>query len=253
MMKLNLLLLSAAALINAATAVDVDLGSAGNYAILASSGITNVPKSAVTGNMGISPGKAADITAFDLVLDKNSGEFSKSPQVFPVPDTDIPGNVYAADYHPTTKKMLKKAVKEMKEAYTHIAKLDADADKDEPLEPKGGEIGGETLTPGTYTFEVDINISSEVTFSGGATDVFIIRTTKNLLQAANKNVILAGDAKAENIFWQVAGNVAVGAGAHLEGVILAKKYVTFKTGSTLNGRVMTQTACNLQMATITAA
>jgi hypothetical protein len=57
----------------------------------------------------------------------------------------------------------------------------------------------------------------------------------------------------EKIFWQVAGNVAVGAGAHLEGILLVMAEVLFLTGSSLNGRVLAQTACNLQMAMITEA
>ena len=50
---------------------------------------------------------------------------------------------------------------------------------------------------------------------------------------------------------QVSGNVAVSARAHLEGILLAKTDVLFITGSSLNGRIFTQTACNLQMAHIT--
>jgi hypothetical protein len=64
-------------------------------------------------------------------------------------------------------------------------------------------------------------------------------------------VTLVDDVLAENIFWQVAGLVDVGADAHLEGILLVKTAVTFVTGSSLNGRVLTQTACNLQKATIT--
>jgi hypothetical protein len=36
----------------------------------------------------------------------------------------------------------------------------------------------------------------------------------------------------------------------MEGILLVKTAVTFITGSTLNGRVLTQTACNLQSAVI---
>jgi hypothetical protein len=61
---------------------------------------------------------------------------------------------------------------------------------------------------------------------------------------------LLGGALAKNIFWQVAGHVEVGAHAHMEGTILAMTAVTFITESSLNGRVFTQTACNLQKATI---
>jgi len=42
----------------------------------------------------------------------------------------------------------------------------------------------------------------------------------------------------------------VGAGAHMEGILLVKTDVTFITGSSLNGRVLAQTACVLQSATI---
>jgi hypothetical protein len=86
--------------------------------------------------------------------------------------------------------------------------------------------------------------------SGAADDIFIIQTTKSIVQAANTEVTLDG-VLTSNVFWQVAGDVSVGTGAQMEGVLLVKTAVTMKTGSTLNGRVLAQTACNLQMATIT--
>jgi hypothetical protein len=54
----------------------------------------------------------------------------------------------------------------------------------------------------------------------------------------------------ENIIWQVAGTVVVGAGAHMEGVILSMNAVTFITGSSSDGRVLTQKACALQSARV---
>jgi hypothetical protein len=120
---------------------------------------------------------------------------------------------------------------------------------------KGGAIGGSTLTPGVYTFDTGIIIGAgQVTFDaeGNADAVFIMQTTGNVWQAAATSVVLAGGALAENIFWQVAGNAKIAAGAHMEGVLLVKTDVLFVTGSSLNGRVLAQTAVNLQMATITA-
>jgi hypothetical protein len=61
-----------------------------------------------------------------------------------------------------------------------------------------------------------------------------------------------GKPLAKNIFWQVAGAIMVKAGAHMEGILLGQTTVTFITGSSLNGRILAQTACVLQMATITA-
>jgi hypothetical protein len=140
----------------------------------------------------------------------------------------------------------------MEAAYTDAAgRPNADTAR---INPYAGEIGGEELTAGVYTFGTDITISdteTPATFKGSATDIFIIQTTGSIVQAANTNVVLADGALAKNIFWQVAGEVNVGAGAHLEGILLVKTAVTFVTGSSLNGRVLSQTACNVQMATIT--
>ncbi|MDP1859920.1 MAG: ice-binding family protein, partial [Gemmatimonadaceae bacterium] len=67
----------------------VELGAADTYVILAKSKISNVPTSAITGNIGLSPAAASYITGFALRLPAG-GTFSKSSQVT--------GNVYAADY-----------------------------------------------------------------------------------------------------------------------------------------------------------
>jgi hypothetical protein len=78
-MKLNLLLLSAVAFVNAATAsIDtVELGTAGNYVILTKTGISTVPTSAITVDSAVSPIAATAITGFGLVMD--SGETSQQP------------------------------------------------------------------------------------------------------------------------------------------------------------------------------
>ena len=39
--------------------------------------------------------------------------------------------------------------------------------------------------------------------------------------------------------------------SHLEGLFLVKTHAAFKTGSSLNGRILAQTACTLDTATIT--
>ena len=61
---------------------------------------------------------------------------------------------------------------------------------------------------------------------------------------------MTGGVLAKNIFWQVATSVMVGAGAHMEGILLIKTGATFITGSSLEGRVLAQTACVLQSASI---
>jgi hypothetical protein len=245
-MKLNLLLLSVAALlVNAATATNnVVLGKAGDYVILTKSDISTVPDSSITGDIAVSPIDSTAITGFNLTLD-SEGTFSTDSS------GQVSGNAYAANYFDPTPTKLTTAVSDMETAYTDAAgRVNNDAAR---INFEGGLVGGLTLTPGIYTFQVNIYIATDVTLSGGPNDVFILQTTKSVVQASNKNVILAGGVLAKNIFWQVAGEVNVGTGAHMEGVLLVKTAVNFKTGSSLNGRVLAQTACNLQMATITEA
>lgn len=58
----------------------IDLGLAGNYAILAKSGISTTGTTSITGNMGASPIAASSITGFGLIMDR-SNQFSTSSLV----------------------------------------------------------------------------------------------------------------------------------------------------------------------------
>jgi hypothetical protein len=245
-MKLNLLLLSAAALFNAATADNeptVNLRSAGSYVILAKTGISTVPDSSITGDIAVSPIAATAITGFGLTL-KAGEDWSTAPQFAGY-------KAFAPDYSGPVATLLTTAVGDMETAY-------ADASQRSSTDPTrsnlgGGDISGLTLSPGVYTFTKAISINSDITLSGSANDIFIIKTTDSLLQADGTQVILSGGALAQNIFWQVAGKVEVGSGSILKGIILVKQDALFKTGSSLTGRVFAQTACNLQVASITEA
>jgi hypothetical protein len=224
----------------------VELLTAGDYVILTKTGISTVPDSIITGNIAVSPIAAEAMTGFSFAAD-STGTFSTSSQ--------ISGMAYAADYLAPTPSLLTTAVSAMEAAYTDAAgRSNPDAAR---INLGGGLLGGDfggasaPLTPGVYTFSTDVNIKDDIYFHGDSADVFIIQSTGDVKQAANYNVILSGGALPENIFWQVAGKVEVGAGAHMEGILLVKTDVTFVTGSSLNGRVLAQTACNLQMATIT--
>ena len=108
-MKLNLLLLSAAAMVNAASGTHtVNLGTAGNYVILSKSGISSVPSSVITGDIAVSPIAATGMTGFGLIMD-NSQLYSTS--------TQITGKAYAPEYHLDTKTNLTLAVNNMTTAY----------------------------------------------------------------------------------------------------------------------------------------
>jgi hypothetical protein len=258
-MKLNLLLLSAVAMVNGETAMSrvmtepgtveemplfVNLGTAGDYVILAKSGISTVPDSVITGDIAVSPIAATAITGFGLLL-ASDAQSSTATQVI--------GKAFAASYGGATATALTGAVGDMEIAYADAAgRANNDPDR---INVGQGAIGGLTLTPGVYTFQMGVSIGADVIFDAGDRPdaVFIIQTTGALLQAANTELILQGGAQAKNIFWQVAGNVLVGVNSKLAGVLLVKTDVTFMTSSSLEGRILAQTACILQQATINGA
>jgi hypothetical protein len=241
-MKLNLFLISATAMVNAAIGTDpVQLETAADYAILAKTGISTVPNSVITGDIAVSPIAAAAITGFSLIMD-SSGTYSTS--------TQVNGNVYASDYTSPTPSKLTTSVSDMETVYTDAAGRSTTSGATTNV--LGGLIGGSTLAPGVYTFGSSVHITADIYLNGGANDIFIIQMTGNLFQAAGTNVILSGGAQAKNIFWQVAGYVTVGATAHMEGILLVKQFAAFQTGSSLNGRILSQSAVTLDQTTITA-
>jgi hypothetical protein len=247
-MKLSLFFLSAAAMVNAATAdgvSKVNLGEAADYAVLTKAGISTAVASTITGDIGVSPIAATAITGFSLVLD-TQGQSATS--------TQVTGVAHAASYGGPTAAGLTTAVSNMETAYTDAA----GRAPTETVNLLGGAIGGATLAPGVYEFGSDISITENLILLGSATDVFIFKTTNNLLLAASTSVILNRDSErgdnaavADNVFWQVTGQVKVGAGSHMEGTILVKTDAEFLAGSSLNGRVLAQTACTLDGTAIT--
>jgi hypothetical protein len=217
----------------------VELLTAENFVILAKTGVSTVPKSSVTGDVGVSPISGAALTGFSTIKD-SSDTFATSSQVV--------GKMFAADFTSPTPSTMTTAISNMEAAYTDAAGRTIDAAFITSHTNQNGRL---VFERGVYIWDIDINIFEDIEFTGSATDIFILKTSKNVVVAAGKKIILSGGALAKNIFWQVAGTVEVGAGAHLEGIFLVKTDVAFVTGSSLNGRVLSQTAVTLQSAVIT--
>ncbi|MDQ3264213.1 MAG: ice-binding family protein [Myxococcota bacterium] len=208
----------------------VGLAQAGAYVLLAKTGITNVTGSLITGgNLGLSPAAASFITGFSLIAD-GTNEFSTSSSVA------SPGRIYASDYASPTSSNLTQAVLNMQTAYTDAA---GRSNPDE-LNLSGGNLGGLTLAPGLYTWGTAVTIPTDVTFAGGANDVWILQISEDLDLSSAKRVLLSGGAQAKNIFWQVAGQVTLRAGSHFEGVILSQTAITLQTNASLFGRALAQ-------------
>jgi len=237
LMAALLALLSSASPGMAATA-PVDLGSAGNFAILSTSGITDVSASAIVGDIGTSPITGAAIL---------------------VPCTEVVGTIYSVDAagpacEVTDPTLLGLAVGDMMLAY-------ADAASRAPTRPTelgAGNISGLTLAPGVWTWSSDVVINSDVTLKGGPNDVWILQIAGNLDIASGGDiasgikVILVGGARAANVFWQVAGITTLGTYSTFNGTILDETLIALQTGAELSGRALAQTAVTLEMNAITA-
>lgn len=214
----------------------VVLGTAGNFVILAKTGISTVPASVITGDIGVSPAAETFLTGFDQT--KATG-YSTAPQVI--------GFMYAADMTPPTPTSMTTAISDMETAYTDAAGRVTPDETD----LGSGEIGGQTLVAGLYKWGSSVTISSNLTISGGANDVWIFQMTGDLSMSSGFSVLLSGGAQAKNIFWQVAGETILGTTAHFEGVILCQTAITLQTGASMNGKALAQTQVALQQATVT--
>jgi hypothetical protein len=210
----------------------VNLRLAGNFVILSKSGITDVYKSSIVGDVGTSPITGAAIL---LRCSEVAGTIYSVNAAGPLPCRVI---------NPSR---LSTAVLNMQTEYTDAAgRL-----RPNYLNLGAGNIGGKTLRPGLYKWTSAVVIPTNVTISGQATDVWIFQIAGTLKMSSAVKITLAGGALAKNIFWQCSGAVTLGTTSHFEGIILGKTSINLQTGASINERLLAQTAVTLQMNAVT--
>ena len=223
--------------------VDLLSVSTNNFVILTKSGITNVPTSAITGNIGSSPITSA---AMDNVT---CAEITGT--IFGVDAAYVGSGVvtcFAGNPPAANKTLVDNAVLDMGTAYADAAARTNPA----PVTELGaGDISGLTIAPGLYKWGTGVLINSDVTLSGGPNDVWIFQIAQGITQANGTRVNLTGGALAKNVFWQSFGVVSIGTGAHFEGIVLAQTAINLTTGATVLGRLLAQTEVTLQQNTVT--
>ena len=215
----------------------VNLGTAGNFVILAKSGVSTTGATSVVGDIGLSPAAATFMTGFGIV----------APPTTSASSALVTGLLYAADYDPPTPTMLTTAVLDMQTAYTDAAGRTLP----DFTELGAGNIQGLNLVPGLYKWGTGVSIPSAVTLTGGANDVWIFQVGGNLVVGNGAIVTLAGGAQAKNVFWQVSGQANLGTTADFKGIILSATLISMNTGSTVLGRALAQTAVTLNATAIT--
>lgn len=228
--------------------------STNNFVILAKDQITDANLSSITGNIGLSP--AAGSFIFVSCVEMGGGG-----KIYDV-DGGYAVTGFAACAMPgpgANKVLVDQAVADIGTAY-----LAASA----PATPAGvgasnlnvgaGTLNGQSFVPGTYTWGSDVNITGDITLTGGASDVWIFQMSGNLILAsagslpAGTHVKLSGGALASNIFWQVGGGTGatLGTFSTFNGNILSAKQVILSNGAVLHGRALSQTQVTLDANTV---
>jgi hypothetical protein len=208
----------------------VVMGTAGNFVILAQSTITNVPTSVITGNVGLSPATGAGI---GLTCAEVTGVIYSADAAGPLPCIV------------TDAARLTAAISDKGIAYT-----DANSRAPDYTELGAGNIGGMTLAPGTYKWGTGVLIPTNVTLKGGPNDVWIFQIAQGLTVSSGVQIVLAGGALPQNVYWATFAAADIGTTSKFNGTILSQTSITTKTGATINGRLLAGTAVNLSQNTV---
>lgn len=196
----------------------VILGSAGNFGVLAGSTITNSGPTIINGDIGVNPGTA--ITGFGA----SSGVAG-------------PGIVNGSQRKPPDPAVVQASLD------LTTASVDAAGRSLCFITIASGELGGLTLTPGLYRSGISsfAITSSDLTLDaqGDSEAVFIFQTSTSTLDVLNgRAVILAGGAKASNVFWSVGTSATIGTTTAFKGTILADQMISLNTGANIDGRAL---------------
>jgi uncharacterized repeat protein (TIGR01451 family) len=202
------------ALIGSATAATAPpVGTAGGFAVLGASTVTNTGSTTINGSIGLSPGTS--ITGF--------------------PPGNVIGVTHIADA------LAASAQIDAGSAYDNLAgqlcTTDyGSADKD---------LAGLTLSPGVYCFGSSAQISTGGTLTldglGNTNAVWIFKMGSTLTTISGASVVLINGAQQSNIFWQVGSSATLGTTTLFKGTIIALVSITLNTSASVSGRVLART------------
>ncbi len=207
----------------AAGPAPVNLGTTSNFTLLAGSAITT-GGGTIQGDVGLSPTTGAAITGLTAA--------------------QVAGIIYAVDAagpvgSVVDTNLLTVAKGDLTTAYNDARdRTDPDA-----VDPGAGDIGGMSLVPGLYKFTSSAAITgADLTLTGGVNDVWIFQMGTTLTVGSGIDVVLAGGAQAQNVFWQVGSSATIGTFAVFRGTMMADQSITMNASSILVGRALAMVA-----------
>jgi hypothetical protein len=188
--------------------VQVGLGTASSFAVLAGSTVTNTGPSSISGDLGVSPGSA--VVGFP-------------------PGTVTNGVIHAADA------VALQAQLDLVTAFNVAAGLT-------PTAAIVADLGGQTLSPGVYSGGA-LGLTGTLTLDaqGNPNAVFVFQASSTLITGSGSNVSLINGANPCNVYWQVGSSATLGTTSTFVGTIMALASVTANTGATVQGRLLAQT------------
>jgi hypothetical protein len=187
----------------------VPLNTAGAFAILAGSTITNTGATMVTGG--------------DIAVN--------GPSVTGFPPGTASGAIYT---NPPDVAIVTQAQSDLTTAYNDAAGRTTGAIT------IAGDLGGLTLAPGLYKSTSTLAITGTLTLDalGDSGAAFIFQVASGLTTATGSQIILSGGAQAQNIYWQVGSSAVLGTNSVFKGIIMADQSITIASGATLEGRAL---------------
>jgi hypothetical protein len=194
----------------AASPGPVGRGTAGDFAVLGGSTVTNTGATVLTGDLGLSPGTS--ISGF--------------------PPGEVRGAVHQTDA------VALQAKKDLVTAYDDAAGRVSSA-------TISADLGGQTLTPGVYRGAPSLHLTGTLTLDGQGDQnaVFIFQApASTLITGSASRVVLIGGAQACNLVWQVGSSATLGTGSSFTGNILALQSITLNHGATVDGSALARNA-----------
>jgi hypothetical protein len=209
----------------ASATTPVQLNTAAPFAVLAGTAVTDVPTSAITGDVGLSP--AAGSNYAGLTQAEVTGTIYAADATGPAGAVDNPG-------------LLTQAKNDLTTAFVSAA-----GEVPTTTYVTGdNQLGGKTLTPGVYAFghatTANLTAASPLVLNGNGDPgaLFVFKASSDLVTASNSVVQLENGAQACNVYWVVGSSATLATSSTFVGTLMALTSATLATGATVQGRIL---------------